>query len=197
MADVSQRAMNQTVDRAGTVGPGSRRLRIGAVVAIAVAVAFVAWLIFKGDDNNSKTKVSPPLAASMSDLQAARDSVGHPVYWAGQRRGQTYELTHLANGNIFIRYLPSRTDVGAPRPDYLTVGTYPFKNADKTLAKLARTKDAVSRQLPRGGIVVAKQANSLNVYLAYPGDNLQVEVYDRHPGRALQLASSGRIRPVP
>jgi hypothetical protein len=191
-------AMNETGYRARTPGPGSRQLRIGAVIAVAIAAGFIAWLIFKGDDNDkSKNKVSPPLAASITDLQATRDSVGHPVYWAGQRKNQTYELTHTANGNIYIRYLPSKGDVGAPKPKYLTVGTYPFKRADKTLERLARRKGAVSRKLSRGGIVVAQAPNSLNVYLAYPNEDLQIEVFDPHPGRALQLASSGRIRPVP
>jgi hypothetical protein len=189
--------MNETFDRARTTGPGSRRLRLGAVLAVAIAVGFIAWLIFKDDDNDNSNQAANVAAASLQGVQATRDSVGHPVYWAGERKNQTYELTHTANGNIFIRYLPSKADVGAPRPDYLTVGTYPFKRAHQTLERLARREDAVSRKLTRGGIVVARKPKSLNVYLAYPDEDLQVEVYDQHPGRALQLASSGRIRPVP
>ena len=35
-----------------------------------------------------------------------------------------------------------------------------------------------------------------SVYLAYPGENVQVEVYDPRPQRARRLAREGRVRPI-
>src|SRR6266511_3847988 len=83
-----------------------RRLRLGAVIAIAVAAGFIAWLVLKDDDNEPSTPArSPAVAASVADLRALPKSVGHPIYWAGRKPGQTYELTQTSSGNIYIRYL--------------------------------------------------------------------------------------------
>jgi hypothetical protein len=172
-----------------------RRLRLGAVLAAAVVVAFVAWLILKDDDNGG-SKRAKPTAASVSDLQSVSNSVGHPIYWAGRRAGETYELTQTPGGNVYIRYLPAGSEIGAPRPDYLTVGTYPFPRAYATLQRLARKRDAVSRTIPGNGLVVSTNATARNAYFAYRGQELQVEVYDPQPGRAIRLASSGQIKPV-
>ena len=176
------------------------RLRLGAVIAAAAAVAFLAWIVVRGDNDHGKSSKqptqAPPSLASIKDLKELRASVGHPVYWAG-RQNQTYELTRTSNGNIYIRYLSSAADVGAPRPDFLTVGTYPFKHAQKTLQRLGRKQGQVTKAAPGGGLVVANGSNAQNAYLAYPDEDFQVEVFDPQPGRALQLASSGRIRPIP
>jgi hypothetical protein len=167
------------------------------VLALAIGIGFVAWLIFKGDDEKkTNTQASGATAVSVADLRALRDSSGHNVYWAGARSGETYELTQTPNGNVFLRYLPSNSDVGAQRPVYLTVGTYPFKRAYQTLQRLSRRKDAVSTKLPSGGIAVASKPDSQNVYFAYPDEDLQIEVFDPRPGRALRLVTSGRIKPI-
>ena len=167
------------------------------MLALAIGIGFVAWLIFKGDDDkNTNTQAAGATSVSLQELRALRDSSGHKVYWAGQRQGEQYELTQTPNGNIFIRYLPSDSDVGAPRPVYLTVGTYPFKRAYQTLQRLSRRQNAVTAELPNGGIVVAKDAGSQNVYFAYPDEDLQMEVFDPRPGRALRLVTSGRIKPI-
>jgi hypothetical protein len=178
----------------------NRRVRLGAIIAVAVAVAFVAWLILKdGDDNKSNESANGgPTAATVAQLRGLPTSVGHPVYWAGARRRDTatYELSRTSNGNIYIRYLPQDVSVGVPKPDYLTVGTYPFKNAIKALKRLSRKPNTVTRQLKGGGLAVANQPGAQNVYFAYPGEDVQVEVFHPIPGRALQMTTSGRIVPV-
>jgi hypothetical protein len=173
-----------------------RRLRLGAVVAVAIVVAFVAWLILKDNGNDNNSKKSHPVAASVSDLRNLATSVGHPIYWAGRRSGLRYELTQTPGGNVYIRYLPENSSIGVPRPDYLTVGTYPFPRAYATLAKLARGKDAVSKTLPGNGLVVSTNAQARNAYFAYRGQDLQVEVYHPQPGKAVTLVTSGQITPI-
>ena len=178
-------------------GLGARRVRLGAVVAIAVAVGFGAWLLLKDDGGGSSERAaSRPSEASVSDLEALANSLGHPIYWAGGRPGARYELTRTADENVYVRYLSPSAELGVPRPNYLTVGTYPFRRAVAALRRLARPKRAVSAQLERGGIAVAGKRESTNAYFAYPGEGVQVEVFDPRPGRALRLVTSGRIVPV-
>jgi hypothetical protein len=166
------------------------------VLAVAVAIGVGAWLLLKDDDGSSEPAAEGPSAASVDDLRALTNGVGHPIYWAGTRPGSQYELTRTANGNIYVRYLSTNAEIGAPRPDYLTVGTYPFRGAVNTLRRLARRRRAVSARLEGGGFAVASGRRSLNAYLAYPGGDLQVEVFHPTPGRALRLVTSGRIVPV-
>jgi len=171
---------------------------VAAIVALAVLVGFVAWLIFKGDDNKVNAPArAPAVGASYAQLQALQGQVGHEIYWAGKKTGYTYELTQTNQGNIFVRYLPASVQVGDPRPNFLTVGTYPKRDAYTTLKKLSAKPDSVNRQLAGGGIAVYSKQRPESVYAAYPGKGFQVEVYDPAPARALHVVVSGQVRPLP
>jgi hypothetical protein len=173
----------------------NRRLRIAAVVIVALVVGLVAWLLLKDDDDSGSSSAKASLVG-VQDLRDLSQSSGHPIYWAGRRPGERYELTETSGGNIYIRYLPSGVEAGVPRPDYLTVGTYPFPNAYGTLRKLARRQGSVSRPIPGNGILVSNSPNAQNAYFAYRGQPLQIEVYDPQPGRAFTLIRSGEISTV-
>jgi hypothetical protein len=170
---------------------------LGAIVALAILAGFVAWLIFKGDDKANAPARAPGVAASYAQLQALPDQVGHEVYWAGNKTGYTYELTRTSQGNIFVRYLPAGVEVGDPRPNFLTVGTYPRADAYASLKKLSAKPGSVKRKLAGGGIAVYGQQVPGSVYAAYPGKSFQVEVYDPSPKGAQQLVFSGQVRPLP
>jgi hypothetical protein len=189
--------MNERVQTVPMLAHG-RRVRLGAIVALAVLAGFVAWLIFKGDDNkaNAPTR-APAVAASYAQLRALPGQVGHEVYWAGKKTGYTYELTQTSQGNIFVRYLPAGVQVGDPRPNFLTVGTYPKRDAYRSLKKISTKPGSVGRQLAGGGIAVYSQQGPASVYAAYPGKAFQVEVYDPSPTRARNKVLSGQVRPLP
>jgi hypothetical protein len=198
----------------GTTAPRSRQapIRIGAVVALALAIAFVVWLLVRGNDNSSPTaKTSPPAAttpakttpapretvkaASAQSLRALAQSSGHPIYWAGPQPNVRYELTQVTDGRIYIRYLPK----GVPIRDkhlYPIVATYPVPNAYKAVRTAAKESGAVTFHTNRGGLAVYNQSAPTNVYLAFPGSKYQVEVFDPNPSRARQLVRSGTVRPI-
>jgi len=176
---------------------GVRRLRVGAVIAVVLVVGFVAWLIFRDDDNSNGGAQGPSSSvASLTQLRELSQETGQPVYWAGRRAGFTYELTRTKDGNVYIRYLPAGTEVGSQQPNYLTVGTYPRRRALGQLRRLARRKGNFDFALPNGGIAVYSRDLPNSVYLAYPGEDVQVEVYDPRPQRARSLAREGRVRPI-
>src|SRR5438128_262939 len=77
--------------------PGSRargpRVRVGAVIALAVAAGFIAWLVLRGDNNSTaqpaKTAAvqgsrpgAGPVAMSRNGLRKLQAAVKHPLYWA-------------------------------------------------------------------------------------------------------------------
>jgi hypothetical protein len=179
------------------------QVRIGAVVAVALAIGFIAWLIVRGGGGSSSTTSGTatlpsvgPTAVSVTDLGNAADKAGHAVYWAGPIPNTRYELTQTPSGSIYVRYLPQGVPVGTKALSTL-VGSYPVDNAYKVLQGLAKKSDETAFRAPGGGIGVYSKDSPTNVYLVYPGSNVQIEVYDPSPQRARSLITSGQIARVP
>ena len=183
--------------------PWARRpdVRLGAIIAVAIAVAFVVWLLVRGGDSNTASTTTNgqavgPVATSEDELRSLSDELGHPLYWAGPIPDQTYELTRTSDNRVFIRYLPKGVPVGIRQAAYTIVGTYPVENAYKVLQTLAKKPDESSFSAPSDGFAVYSTTQANNVYLAYPGSNLQIEVYDPSPQKARDLITSGQVAAV-
>jgi hypothetical protein len=171
--------------------------RIGAVVAIALAIGFVVWLVVIRDGSSSSKSTNGATAVSADRLRGLSVEVGHPIYWAGPAVETTYELTRTPSGRIFVRYLPQGIPVGISNASFTIVGTYPVANAYNVLHQLAKKGGETSFDAPRGGFAVYAKSASTNIYVAYPSQNLQIEVYDPSPKRARSLIASGQVAPVP
>jgi hypothetical protein len=184
-------------------GPWARRpgIRVGAIAAVAIAVAFVAWLLVRGGDSNttpgtSTGQATGPVETSADELRALSVELGHPIYWAGAVPNRTYELTRTTTDRVFLRYLPPDVPVGIRQAAFTIVGTYPVDGAYKVLQQLAKKPHEHNFTAPLGGLAVYSSDQPSNVYLAYPGSNLQIEVYDPSPKRARGLITSGQVAPV-
>ena len=171
-------------------------LRLGALIAVGLAAFLVSWVAMSRGDDTPSVPGSGASAASESELKALANSVSHPVYWAGPKEGYTYELTRTTNGLVYVRYLPEGTDVGDPRSQFLTVGTYPRAGAFAELQRAAKAKGAVSVKVGDAGLAVFSQSRPTSVYLGYPDAKYQVEVFNPSPDEARRLALSGQIVPV-
>lgn len=179
------------------------RVRIGAVLALAAAAAFVTWLLVGNNGSSEKPSATTaitsvqnatgPEAVTQKQLAALAKKRKHPIYWVGKKPGYTYEATETSNGNLYVRYLPPGVKVGNKRPDFLIIATYPFPKALSALKKVAE-----GRALPLrgGGIALVDKGYPKSVHLAFPGVDYQVEVYDPSPSRSLRVARSGAVRPV-
>ena len=171
-------------------------LRLGALIAVGLVAFLVSWVAMSRGDDTPSVPGSGASAASESELKALADSISHPVYWAGPKEGYTYELTRTTNGLVYVRYLPEGTDVGDPRSQFLTVGTYPRAGAFAELQRAAKAKGAVSLKVGDDGLAVFSQSRPTSVYLGYPDAKYQVEVFNPSPDEARRLALSGQIVPV-
>lgn len=136
-----------------------------------------------------------PVVVSRERLRDLADSVGYPIYWAGPRPGK-YELTVDANANIFIRYLTGGALAGSRKTTSLTIATYALAKAYELLKSASQQPGATVGHTPDGGLVVAATGSRDDVHIAYPQRDVQVEVYDPHAGRSLELARAGRIVPL-
>ncbi|HEX3686028.1 MAG TPA: hypothetical protein VHU60_00465 [Gaiellaceae bacterium] len=185
-----------------SVPPWARdpQVRIGAVVAVALLIGLVVWLLVRGNGSGTESTTTGsafgPIAATQGDLRSRSIDEGHPIYWAGPKTDTTYELTRTSNGRIFIRYLPKGVPVGVDKADYTIVGTYPVPNATGVLEGLAKKSGEHKLLVPGGGIAVYSSSQPTNVYVAYPGSNLQIEVFDPSADRARRIVTSGQVAPV-
>jgi hypothetical protein len=182
-----------------------RGVRIGAVIAVAAVAAFLVWFFAirdSGDDNGGGGAAAQntlgPIAASETEIADLAKENDQDIFWAGDRpRTSDVELTQTADGNVYVRYLTGGAPIGTPKPSYLTVGTYPFPDAFHALEVIAKRPGAVTKDVDDGGLAVTNRNSPTSVYLAYPGQDFQVEVYDPDPAQALDLVTSGDIQPVP
>ena len=176
------------------------QVRTGAVVALALLIGFVVWLLVRGGGSDNQSAATGPaigpVAASQGRLRSLSIDEGHPIYWAGPKSNTTYELTRTSSGRVFVRYLPKGVPVGVDKADYTIIGTYPVPNATGVLQGLAKNSGEQQLSVPGGGIAVYSTSQPTNVYVAYPGSNLQIEVFDPSADRAQRIVTSGQVVPV-
>lgn len=171
---------------------------VAAALALVIAVGVGVWALASDEDESesSTPRRAPAKAASIRALNAVASSVRHPVYWAGSQPRFTYELSRTKDGRIYIRYLPPGVKLGDRKPNYLTVGTYPQRRAFATLRATAKKQKARTISLVGGGLAFQDRNRPTSVYLAYPGLEYQIEVFDPSPARARELVTSGQIKPM-
>jgi hypothetical protein len=174
-------------------------LRLGAVVAVAAVAGLLVWVLVLRDDEGGgeMATIGQPVAASEAELAELAGELGHPVYWIGPQDGTELEVTRLEDDRVYVRYLDEGVGLGDPRPEFTTVGTYPTKRALPTLQRAAEQEGAIVESTGDGGFVVTNETAPNSVYIAYPDqEDLQVEVYDPDPERALEIATSGAVQPI-
>jgi hypothetical protein len=176
--------------------PSRRRgaaLRVAAVLVLAAAVgAAVYFFVVRGSTENTPVATGQgAIAISEQGLQTLA-SLGQPIYWAGARTGDTYELTQSPQGRVFVRYLPPGAAVGS-LSIYLTVATYPVANAYAATKTIASDTGSVRIPIAGGGIAFYKTDRPTNIYIAYPGSNYQVEVFDPIGKDARTLVADGGV----
>lgn len=145
--------------------------------------------------SGSTPQSSKPRAASVTALKTLARELGHPIYWAGARKGDTYELSQASNGNVYVRYLPAGVAAGSP-DQYFSVGTYPYPGAFASIQALSKQKNAESLNLKGGGLAVIDAQYPKSIHAAFPGSDYQIEVFDPSAARARKVVSSGQVQPI-
>ena len=204
---------NRSTGRPGK-GSSGRAIGVGALVALAVAGALLAWVLVDRSDDDAATPtqaaaattptlestpaetVSQPTLQTIAALRAAAAISPNPIYWAGARTGTRLEVSQTSSGTVFVRYLPNGTAAGDLDP-YLTVATYARPNAYTEVQAAAKNEGSASVELDDGGLAVYDKASPTNLHLAYPGEAFQIEVFSPEDGEALRLVENGKIKPVP
>lgn len=176
----------------GKESPGGN-LRLRLALAAVLAIGLILWIVLRDDDAGDSTNGSGE--AQVVSVEELREEAAErsPIYWAGEQAGAELELSRPGEGRTYVRYLTGDAEAGDPQPDFLTVGTYEDENALSKLQRQGKEPGGVLAKAPGGATVYFDRNQPNSVYLAYPGVDAQIEVYDPDFERALELVNSGQI----
>jgi hypothetical protein len=79
---------------------------------------------------------------------------------------------------------------------YVVVATYAQPDAYGRVSAIASRKHLAVKHLANGGIAVTRPGRPQNIYLVYPEQPYQVEVYAPTAGEARRLVFSGAVAPI-
>ncbi len=175
-----------------------RLTRIYPAVALAAVAVVVLLASCGGSSDTTSTEAttgsSSAIVVPQSGLLKAMKGVGYPVYWAGPRLGVEYEVSRQED-RAFVRYLPKGEEPESERK-FLTVGSYRDSKALAGIRESGQKQGAILVQIKGGGTAYAEGTEATSAYMAFPGVDTQVEVFDPKAGEALRLIRSGAIVPV-
>jgi len=179
--------------------PKNPYLQLGALLGVALVAFMITWLVMRGGNTTAAKQTLPavgkPAIVTEAQLRTLAKQTKFQVYWAGKKSG-AYELTRLGDGRIYVRYLDSASQVGTRSAKFLTVGTYPSKQAWLEIRRAAARKGGLSLKISHNGMLVFNTTAPTSVYFGYPSAKYQVEVYDPSPQLARSLVLGGKITPI-
>jgi hypothetical protein len=179
-----------------------KTVRLGlAALLVVVGVIVGAIALFGGDSTDDSSASSGTetnaVALGQSELLAEVSSLGEPAYWVGPRAGtDSYELSTTLDGRVYVRYLTGGAEAGDPRPDFLTVGTYPVEEARQALQDAIETSEG-SELTQHDGYEVLSSEEATNAYVVFDNQpRVQIEVFSPEPGEAAELVAAGVLKPI-
>lgn len=163
------------------------------IAAAALALALLPGCGGSDSDSERQANAGAAEIVSADSLRETASGGATPIYWAGEQPGTELELSQPDEKRAYVRYLAGGAEAGDERADFLTIGTYAQPNAVASLRRQAKRSGGKIGHAPGNATVYFDRENPSSVYLAYPGNPVQVEVYDPSFERALRLVDSGQI----
>ena len=173
---------------------GHQRFEVGGLLAVLLVAVLTLWTVERVTRGSSAVQpTTVETAHSAAELERLVARIRHFVFWVGPKPNFDYELSRFADGTTQIRYVPAGSTAGSGST--ATVATYPFLNPYYALNALAAQQGSVRLDV-RGGIGVHGATDTTSVYVAFPGVDYQIGVFDPTAGAAAHAALTGQLRPV-
>jgi hypothetical protein len=129
------------------------------------------------------------VALTEQELRQAIRLLGVTAYWVGPENGFKYSLESRVNGQVFIKYLPNGQGAEDTNPNYRIVATYALEDAFDSTKAAGSLEGGVGLINPDGAAVYYNRSDSGNAYLAFEGENFQIEIFDPGVSVAVSLAT--------
>jgi hypothetical protein len=119
------------------------------------------------------------------------------AYWTGPVVGAKYVLDTSEVNRVTIRYLLEGDSVDDIDSGKRVVSTYHVNDGYSVITNAANFKGTTGLSTVNGNRILFYENYPKNIYLGIKGKDVEIEIYDKEPGRALQLAiTEGLVRPV-
>ena len=173
---------------------------VSVLTALALFVGFGASHFIDQkqiDKQNLILRSIGKVGMSASELISTAKLSKTTIYWAGPISGYTYSLSTDSSGSSVVRYLPTAAAINSSINTSRMVATYVASGAyDKSVLVASNTGTSSFKNADKS-LVFYKTANTNDVFMAFPGKNIQVEIFDPVAGQALSLSVlAGEIRPI-
>lgn len=180
------------------------------VIGLMIISALISSLItFVATNSANNSSTNAPTTSTFSDvvagkvmlnesqLVAAVKQLGVDVYWAGPVKDAKYTLSVPSTGQAYVRYLPNGQGLNDTQANFVVIATYETTNAFSATQAAGNQTDGITFINPDGAAVYYSKTSPTNVYVAYPGKNIQIEVFHPVSATALEIASkSGALKLV-
>lgn len=167
------------------------------VLVVVIAVGLGLYLLLKDSGKNHPTKPVAsrigPTTMSAAEIKGFARTLKTPFYWVGPQAGYRYEFTRATTGYLYVRYLPAGAHNGNKSDKYLVVTTYPYPGALAALKKGAKGSGFGG---PGQRFIWIDPTDPKSVYVAFPGVDYEIEIYNPSPPIAAATAQSAKLRPV-
>jgi hypothetical protein len=182
-------------------GVGRPLLAVGVAAVVFAAIGVFLWTRGSGGTDNTVAAATAQAGrgvtaeiVSPARLRAIAAIAGRAIYWAGRRRGTRLEFTQKTDGTTYVRYLTGTANAGAPAANYVVVATYVQPGALTRVKRTARQQGFSTMNLRGGGVAVTKPGRPENMYVAFPGQPYQIEVYTPRPAETRAIVLAGAIQ---
>lgn len=173
---------------------------VALVAASAVGLGVWVFVVRPGDSSPSAgastAGATNAHAATASGLRATAAALAQPIYWLGPQAHMTYELTVTTGRLIYVRYLPHGVKPGDPRPNYITIGTYPKQGAFAIVEAARKLRGSRVQEFGANEIAVTYSTRPKSVYVAYRGVPYMIEVFDPAALGSETLVRNGLLVPL-
>jgi hypothetical protein len=168
---------------------------VGSLLTFAVTSNSPAAL--KASESNFTDVIAGKVVLTEKELIDAVQQLGIDVFWAGPVDGAKYTLSVPVDGQAFVRYLPDGDGLEDTNPNYVVIATYATENAFEATQAAGNQSNGVTFINSEGAAVYYNKDTPTNVYVAYPNQSYQIEVFNPMAKTALDIASiKGALRLV-
>jgi hypothetical protein len=165
--------------------------RLLLIFITALITSFLVFNFFLGDSGTQRIgteKISGKIALSQTEFIELAEQINQPIYWIGPAENFYYALTVAENEQSYVKYLPTVESASDNETAFRIIATYLKSDAYAVTQSASNNPGAVSLSNSDGAAIYYNAATPTNVYVAYPGQNTQIEIFDPVPGAALELA---------
>jgi hypothetical protein len=179
---------------------GRSRAFLALLVTLSILLGFATSNVINGrviSQQDYQLKTSGIVNLNENELLAITQQHDLLIYWSGPIKGYSYSLILDSAGSSILKYIPESGTASNLNGSQREIATYQAEGAwDKSLVAAGKIGISSFRNVD-GSLVFYNPTSASDIFMAFKGRDVQVEVFDSRAGQALSLAMlAGQIRPV-